>query len=206
MMKRFIKQSMIALIILMLFIACSKKSDAENEDGQAEPETSEVENDKEATDNEPTEKEPRELTDEQIETKIDDAIEFTSLEYGFKVTFPLTWEDRYEVKASNWEKDTLKTYDFVFKNDDEEVGTLFSIVVTDMTELNFNEHYGDSFVKLIASNDEYTIGYNIPREPPEELIGDDAIEHLFWEFSRMVNWDVPIIMDTFEWTDKDNVL
>ena len=134
---------------------------------------------------------------ENLEVERD--LEYRDEEYGFTLYLPATWKDRYAVNEGVWMENALKTIDFTLMDDGEPVSNIFSIVMMDMPEAEFRDYYGGGFVEFMTEKDGISIGYTIAGEPPIELLGDESKQDLLNELMRMVNEDVPEIVEGVEY-------
>ncbi|KRG16467.1 PdaC/SigV domain-containing protein [Lederbergia galactosidilytica] len=119
-------------------------------------------------------------------------IVYQNNDHQFTLHLPASWEGKYIVKEGDWNVGAEISYDFQFMHNGKEICNIFSISVLDTESA---ENIGP--MNLIANHNGKTYVWNPIMEMPPEFWEGGELQELEEEFARMVNEEVPEIMETF---------
>lgn len=129
--------------------------------------------------------------DAATEEKKNDIV-YQNDDHHFALRLPASWEGKYVVKEGDWNVAAEISYDFQFMHNGKEICNIFSISV-----INTESADDTGPMNLIANHNGKSYVWNSIMEMPPEFLEGGELQELEEEFARMVNEEVPEIMETF---------
>lgn len=135
---------------------------------------------------------------------------YRNQQYGFGLKIPSWWRNHTFLDESNRTDEHVEaSINFILRYTKEIRGKketlIFSIVIFNMTEEDWQEQYGDSVYRLLGYKNGRVYTYITPLEPPEEFLKKDLSDYdrnklEFKWLVHMINKDVPRIVQSFYFT------
>jgi hypothetical protein len=123
-----------------------------------------------------------------------DSLVYENEAYGFTLTFPESWAGKFSVNENNWYEGAEASITFDFIQGDEVISYIFSILIFNESEFYGKHDQGQNI--YIAANKGKVYAYSPVAEPPTELLQNKEMKPLLDELMRMVNEDLPGIIDS----------
>ncbi len=130
-------------------------------------------------------------------------------EFNFSLNVPAHWSDKFIISKQNMSEYNInlgntyyKSLDFLYSPPNLDYQYMFSLVVyySDMLEGVVDEQANSIRESAIIINDEFYVQCFTVPEPPSEEIANN--EELLSEMSRMVNEDLPKILDSMKFIEN----
>ncbi|MFP7494379.1 hypothetical protein SFC66_11375 [Terribacillus saccharophilus] len=130
---------------------------------------------------------------EQSSTAEGDSIQYKNKDFGFDLTLPSSWRDKFTVEKDSAFSPLVETsYNFNFMVDGEEICNIFTIYVYD------EEDYHDGpLERYITTKDGKVFTYGTIMELPIEFSTDPLLDNETDVFTNMVNEEVPELIESF---------
>ncbi|MCJ8009098.1 PdaC/SigV domain-containing protein [Lederbergia wuyishanensis] len=137
------------------------------------------------------------MTSEKEEaSNTNDSFTYQNDDYNFVLTLPSSWEGKYVVSKGDWNMDAEVSYDFNFVHNGEVICNLFSINILNEDVVGEDPELG--MMTYIDRKNSNIYTYSTIPEMPEEFMEGGKLENLQDMLVKMVNDDVPNIIETFD--------
>ncbi|MFD1850963.1 RsiV family protein [Oceanobacillus bengalensis] len=131
-------------------------------------------------------------TSHESSQSLDSEGKYVNEEYKFLLEIPESWEGKYITEKGNWHPTAISSIDFQFVNEGEKVSNIFSINIYDK-----DTDVSPGMETIVAEGNDYLYTYNTVMELPLAFYEDGELSHLEGEFLKMVNEDIPEMMNSF---------